>query len=391
MKTTPIQSEKLKKILYVSPFAFAISGADESLCQILEQAPLLNIEATVIAPLSSQYLEKFTNLGAKTYGFPLLRLKRSRNFFYWLWFFMWQPVEVLFFMFLIVFKKIDLVHLNMESTLSAALSAKILQKPVIIHYRGKTVDSPAWFFNLFLPLVYKLADRVLCISHASAQGFVKRTLTQKMIVLHNSVNLEKFSTPTQKSFFAALSPKPMITFIGRIDPQKRIVDLLHAADLVIQKNPEFAVAIVGGDMNISAEKSHLEELKQLLKTLSPQLTVHFLGSQKDIPSILASSQCLVLPSTNEGFGRVVIEAMAVKTPVIAAASGALPEILNQGELGTLVRPCDPEHLAEAILNVLNRADHIGKKRDLAFTYAQTHYSTQSYAEKLKTIYADLYA
>ncbi len=286
----------------------------------------------------------------------MLRLKRSKNPLFWIAFFFWFPIECFIFYRLIQKDKIGLIHVNMESTIPPAIAGRLARIPVVIHYRGKTRDDPKWFFDLFLPALYRLADHIFVISNASAEGLMKRRLSHKTQVLYNAVDLHSFLAPDHESSFFESIPqfahKKVITFIGRLDPQKRIVDIIDAAAILSLKRSDLAFAIVGGDPHIPSEASHKMELQRYLATKGPSISIYFLGVQHNISAILHSSEMLILPSINEGFGRVVVEAMACKTPVIVANSGALPELLKGGEHGTIVPPCSPEALAMAILKIL---------------------------------------
>jgi glycosyltransferase involved in cell wall biosynthesis len=84
--------------------------------------------------------------------------------------------------------------------------------------------------------------------------------------------------------------------------------------------------------------------------------VRFWGFRKDIPEILAQVDILVVPSLQEPFGKIIIEAMAMKNPVIASRVGGIPEIIVDGQTGILVPPGNAEALRLALASLLeNRA------------------------------------
>jgi glycosyltransferase involved in cell wall biosynthesis len=81
------------------------------------------------------------------------------------------------------------------------------------------------------------------------------------------------------------------------------------------------------------------------------------GFRRDIPEVMASLDVLVLPSTrSEATSQVIPQALAVGTPVAAAATGGIPEIVRDGETGRLVEPGDPHALAAAVLSLLDDPD-----------------------------------
>ena len=299
-------------------------------------------------------------------------------------------MEVAGFALLIVHYRIDLVHVNMESTFSAAVAARVLRRPVIIHYRGKTIDHPQRFFDLYLPFLCRLANRVFVISHAVAAGFLRRGLTQNVEVLYNAVDLSPILSQRSPDYFerceSSFRGKRVVTFVGRLDPQKRVEDLIDAAPLILQKVPNVAFAIVGGDPRIPEEAAYFEFLRARIHAISPQPPVHFFGSERDVPHVLQSSAVLVLPSVNEGFGRVVVEAMAAGTPVAASHSGALPELLKKGELGFLFKPLDPDDLARAVVAALTDPS-AGSKSERAAQYAREAFDIGKHAERVESEYS----
>jgi glycosyltransferase involved in cell wall biosynthesis len=322
----------------------------------------------------------------------MLRLKRSRNPFYWVLFFGWLPVEILIFSLFLLIHRIDLVHLNMEANLSAAIAACVLGRPVVIHYRGKTRDDPKWFFNLFLPIVSHLANRVFAISYASGRGFFDRHVSANVEILFNPVDLSRLSGDRDSAFFDRwpdlFRGRTIITFLGRIDPQKRIVDLIDAAHLLQERHPEYAFAIVGGDPNIPEEVSHRTELDAYLTRIKPPPALAFLDRTEDVGSVLAGSSLLVLPAVNEGFGRVVVEAMAAGVPVIVANSGGPPELVKEGLYGRVVEPCRPDLLAKAIEETLADPDLMARV-EAAQRYARATFDAEKYVATLLASYATL--
>jgi len=79
-------------------------------------------------------------------------------------------------------------------------------------------------------------------------------------------------------------------------------------------------------------------------------------SHPQVRLLLDAASCLVLPSRSEGFGRVILEAMARARPVVAAHVGGIPELVDNGRTGMLVPPDDPQQLASALVLILKDAD-----------------------------------
>ncbi len=92
----------------------------------------------------------------------------------------------------------------------------------------------------------------------------------------------------------------------------------------------------------------MEGLHRLVAELGLERHVDFLGEREDVPAVLRALDLLLLPSWEEPFGRAVIEAMAMGTPVAATAVGGPAEIVRHGQDGLLLPPRDPESWAATL-------------------------------------------
>jgi glycosyltransferase involved in cell wall biosynthesis len=137
-----------------------------------------------------------------------------------------------------------------------------------------------------------------------------------------------------------------IGIIGRIAPEKGQTDFLRAAELVLRKWPRSRLVICGAPLFSPPE--YLEEVKQL----AAKLPCEMLGWRDDVGEVLAELDLLVVPSDYlEATTRVVMEAYAAGVPVVAYANGGIPEVIDDGVTGFLVRECTPEALAKKIVEV----------------------------------------
>ena len=151
----------------------------------------------------------------------------------------------------------------------------------------------------------------------------------------------------------------LIVTAGRLVPVKGQTYLISALAQVITEIPNIRLVFLGdGELR--------GELSGQVKTLGLGKHVLFLGMRNDVPEIISCSDLFVLPSINEGFGVVLLEAMAMKCPIVATNVGGVPEVVLDGETGILVPPRDPVQLARGIVRLL-------KDRSLAFQMAECGY------------------
>jgi glycosyltransferase involved in cell wall biosynthesis len=119
--------------------------------------------------------------------------------------------------------------------------------------------------------------------------------------------------------------------------------------------------------------------------------VRFLGARTDVPAILRQSEVCVVPSYWESFGNVLLEAMAVGTPVVSTGVGGIPEIITDRENGLLVPPRDPSALAEAIERLLDDSPLRERIRIKAQRRVAEHFDVRRMVAEYEAWYAALLA
>ncbi len=129
--------------------------------------------------------------------------------------------------------------------------------------------------------------------------------------------------------------------VGRLAPQKGQRHLVRALPALLEQVPDAHVLIAGGG-----------DLDSYLRGLADELgvsdRVHVLGPRRDVPAIMRAIDVFVMPSIWEGFGIVLLEAMAAERPVVASRVATIPEVVEDGETGILVPAGDAEALAAAL-------------------------------------------
>lgn len=147
-----------------------------------------------------------------------------------------------------------------------------------------------------------------------------------------------------------------ITYLGRLEERKGVLDLATAIPLVLARHPEARFRFVGRVM-LSPDGVPLDHLIQA-KLEQAKIAVDFIGVQppENIPRLLAETDLLVAPSHWESFGLVCCEGLAAARGVVASSAGGMAEILDQGAYGLLVPPNSPVQLADAICRLLTHPD-----------------------------------
>jgi glycosyltransferase involved in cell wall biosynthesis len=159
--------------------------------------------------------------------------------------------------------------------------------------------------------------------------------------------------------------------------------LIDAAPAVLRRCPRARFLIVG-----DGEARPGLETRVRAAGLADRIT--FAGFREDVASVMAAADLVVLPSINEGMGRVLVMAMALGKPIVATHVGGVAELLGEGEAGVLVPARDPGALAEAISTLLwdgTRAQSLGA----AGRRRAPRYSAEAMLEALAQLYRDVLA
>lgn len=165
----------------------------------------------------------------------------------------------------------------------------------------------------------------------------------KIVVIPNAIDLSDYADA--RSTVPVADPRPYpIAFLGRLDPIKDIPTLIDAVAIV-----EAKVAIHLHIFGQGAEQARIER-EIAARNLSGRITMH--GAIDRPQTALASAGLLVLPSLAEGFGLVLIEAMAAGVPIVATNVPGIRDVVRDGETGLLVRPSDATALAGAIARIV---------------------------------------
>jgi len=137
----------------------------------------------------------------------------------------------------------------------------------------------------------------------------------------------------------------VIVSVGRLEPPKGHQHLLRSLPGVAKDHPDVVVLIAGKEGRSS------QPLRQAAARLG--LDIRFLGHRDDVPALLAAADAFCFPSEREGFGGVLIEALAVGCPVVASALPTTVEILGPDPVGLMVPVGDAESLARALSRALS--------------------------------------
>lgn len=247
--------------------------------------------------------------------------------------------------------------------ISAAHSAGI--KHLMVHagnHPGKSWAGLAMTWRILVLALLKGAEIVCCSQYVCEAYRSYLPLWRRHInAVPNCVRLDRFSCRDTQ-----LCSTPIAIMVATLEPHKDHDTLLRASVFVRKKHPQFQLWLAG-------DGSLRSKLKQLACDLKLEGCVHFLGMRSDIPALLSKVSLFVFSTTPaEGFGSVLIEALASGLPIVATDVPACREVLQNGRWGKLIPPHDVSSLAKAISNSLSlneRSLHGQQRREYAESFS----------------------
>jgi len=249
-------------------------------------------------------------------------------------------------------RRIDLIHANGPQTnVVAGLAGRWARVPVIWHARNLLHGDMRDVDRMLAPF----ATRIICNADAIRRRFAGSRAWDRSVTIINAVDTREFHPGVAREPFrdeqAVEATMPLVGIVGRIGLGKGHEHFVEAAARLLRAGVRARFAIVG-DSLFAEDASRADTLRRAVKDAGLEERIRFTGERRDIPRVMRGLDVLVLASDAEPCGRVLFEAMASSTAVVATNTGGTPEIVRDNVEGLLVPPRDPGALAHAIGRLL---------------------------------------
>jgi len=242
--------------------------------------------------------------------------------------------------------------------------------------------------NSHVRFILNTCDRVIAITPHDVEGVTELGVNiSKISLLPNGIQWNSYQGQGGRGFrrkYFIEENERLILFLGRLDNNKGLPFLIDSATRLIREGLSFKVVIAGEDFGMK------EQVKRQIQRAGIQQTVLLTGRLAESERIDAVKACdiLVLPSSYEGFGLVLLEAQAAGKPVIATRTGGTPYALKDKQTGFLITYGDSDELAAKLRLLLEdaqlRRDMGVRGREFAKRFDYVSLST-----KLIDIYHDV--
>jgi len=279
----------------------------------------------------------------------------------------------------------DIVHLHTAHahTLGTAAVALARRGRCIVSRR---VIAPAAVGLLSGFKYHHGVARYIAISQAVRQTLLAGGVEpEKIAVVHSGIEIERLEGAGSgglREEFRLPPEAPIVGHVGSLTEAKGQRTLLEAVPVVLDACPEARFVIVGDG-----------ELREVLEARAKELDIAervvFTGFRADVARFLALFDVFCMPSVREGLCTSVLEALALRRPVVATSVGGLPEIVADGRTGLLVPPGDPEALGGAIVRLLTDKDLASSLAERSRRLVEEKFTAQAMVEGTIRVYLEV--
>lgn len=283
---------------------------------------------------------------------------------------------------------VDIVHTNsLKTHVLGGLAARLARKPLVWDVRDILDPGPAR--NLLVRLARLTRPHIVAMSAAVARFL--EPVGCRTAVVHGGRSPDHFvkadPSPELRSELGLTEDDEVIIVIARLTPWKGHMVLLDAFRAVHAERPQARLLVVGAPT--FWEETYLHELQARAEELGCGKAVRWLGFRDDIPQLLALTNLMVLPSFNEPFGIVIVEAMVAGKPVIVCDSGGPPEIVEDGVTGLVVPTQKVGPLADAMAALLGDRERARLMGEAGRQRAVERFDVRAGVREIEGIYNEI--
>ena len=293
-------------------------------------------------------------------------------------------------------EKYDIVHCHTsKGGFIGRLAAKLAGAKIIVYsphgdiFDGYFCKLSTDFFVFLERFTALFTDTIINLTKIEIEKFLEHGIgtRSQLKQIYNGINIEYYERAMalkekKRKEFGLNKDDFVCATVGRLVPVKGHTYLIKAIRKVVNVIPNAKFLFVGdGELK--------SELSEEIKSLDLQKNIFLLGARRDIATTLSCINIFLLPSINEGFGMVLIEAMAAKKPVIATNVGGIPEVVIDGKTGILVPPKDPEAFSSAIINLYNNPELSNRMGLAGYWRTKNNFNIESTVRELENLYCEL--
>jgi glycosyltransferase involved in cell wall biosynthesis len=286
---------------------------------------------------------------------------------------------------------IDIINAHRgEGHLVAALARRFFKGTVpLVRTRGDVRTPRRNFFNRYLNAA--LTDRVITTCEVLRKSYIGNLQMpkEKVITIPVGIDHDLFSpVPGDETWRKKLEIPDghlVVGIVGRLSPVKGHEYLIQAADQVLSEIPHTTFVVCGEDAQISAEK-----LRETVRNKNIEENLRFVGKVKEVRRIISLFDVGVISSVgSETICRVALEYMSMGKPVVGTRVNAIPEVVEHGVNGLVVKPGNPQELASALVELLQDHEKRREFGERSRSIVTEKFTLDVFARKTEEVYLSL--
>ena len=253
----------------------------------------------------------------------------------------------------------------------------------------------------YLDLIFNMIDTFVGVSDFTTRIEILNRFpeaAEKTLAIHNGINLKTFQpkwTYSEKDRHAlkqklGASPQDkLLLFVGRLSPQKGILQLLQACQTLFPRFPEWKLLVVGSSwFGKDQETAFTRQLRTVSEPIRDKVIFTGYIPKSDLPHVYAASDLFVAPSLMEDPSpNVCYEAQAAGLPILAARRGGIPEIIAENETASLIdTPENPDKIAGKLEGMLTDSTSFHPMGQAGRTRVEQRFSWSETARKTEELY-----
>lgn len=281
---------------------------------------------------------------------------------------------------------------NLETTVIGKVVAFELDVPLVgAYHEHAPEEEPFGQGKMALGYRFLSPDLVFAGSRSYQARALRHLPADRVKLIYHGVDTEVFrpdvSGTEVRARYGIGPDEKLIVNSGRLKPRKGQLALLRA--FAAQDDPAARLLIVGGVSSASLEHAALLESEIDRLGLRDHVRIDREVTYEQIPSVLAAADVVAQPSTSEGLGLALIEAMAMGRPVIATNIAGFDEILTADDLALVVEPDDVDQIAAALRTLLADADARATLGAAGHQHVVEHFSRKKMLEHTEAALCEL--
>lgn len=265
--------------------------------------------------------------------------------------------------------------------------------PIVVHTpHGNIFDG---YFSRSRTLIYtalerraaRWTDRIIELTQSGVEDYLSRGIgkREQFDVIFSGIDLAPYESAladreATRESLGIDDSQFLIGAVGRLEPIKGFTYFIAAAKSIAGSVPQARFVLAGAGSLEAQLKAEAAELGDRFR---------FLGMYDDVPRLMAAIDVLAVPSVNEGMGRVILEAGAAATPVVASAVGGIPDIVEDGKTGVLVPSKSPEAIAEVLMACAQDRERCTRLGQAARAAVVPGYSLEEMVMRIERLYSEL--